>query len=325
VLNSHVADDGFKLGAWVSSRRYERRAGTLSEQRIAELNALGVVWDFHDDNYRIGVDNLRAYIAREGHANMPNSYVTDDKFALGTWVDNRRNERKTGRLSTERIAELDALGVVWDFLDAGYRTGVEHLQAYIAWKGHANVPTSHVTDEGFALGKWVSHRRGDRKDGRLSAVKITELNALGITWAPFDAGYRNGVDHLRAYIAREGHAKVSQGYVTDDGYSLGNWVSSRRNARRAGTLSTERIAELDALGMVWDSRDARYRTGVAHLRAYITREGHANVPTSHVTDEGFTLGSWVSNRRSDCRAGRLAAEKIAELDALGMVWSRSAV
>ena len=137
------------------------------------------------------------------------------------------------------------------------------------------------------------------------------------------ANTARGVDHLRAYIAREGHANVPRESVTDDGYRLGNWLSSRRRERKAGTLAPERIAELDALGVVWDPVDAYYRAGVTHLRAYVTREGHAYVPKSDVSDDGFTLGSWVSSRRKECKTGTLTAARIAELDALGMVWSRA--
>ena len=84
--------------------------------------------------------------------------------------------------------------------------------------------------------------------------------------------------HLRSYVAREGHASVPRRYVTDDGFTLGSWVVQRRHDRKVGRLSTARIAELSTLGMVWSSRDDGYRIGVDHLRSYIAREGHANVP-----------------------------------------------
>jgi len=41
----YVADDGFNLGEWVISRRVDRRKGTLSPVRIAELTSAGMVWD----------------------------------------------------------------------------------------------------------------------------------------------------------------------------------------------------------------------------------------------------------------------------------------
>ena len=289
--------------------------------RIADPNTLGTVLGSRDAGYRVGVDHLRAYIAGEDHANVPRKHVTDDGFKLGVWVNSRRSDRTVGRLSTARIAELDALGMVWGIHDAKYRIGVDHLRAYIAREGHANVPQRSVTDDGFTLGKWVDNRRIDRKVGCLSTARIAELDALGMAWgSTLDAGYRIGVDHLRAYIAQEGHANVPQKSVTDDGFKLGKWVSIRRRDHKVGRLSTARIAELDALGMVWDPRDAGYRIGADHLRAYAAAAGHANMPASHVADDGFKLGVWVANRRHDHTVGRLSTARIAELNTLGMVW-----
>jgi len=293
-----------------------------ASSRITELNTLGMVWGSRDAGYRIGVDHLRAYTAAEGHANVPRWYVTDDGFKLGVWVNSRRNDHKIGRLSTAKVAELNALGMVWGIHDANYRIGVDHLRAYIAREGHANVPQKSVTDDGFTLGKWVDNRRIDRRVGWLSTAKIAELNALGMVWGSTrDAGYRIGVDHLRAYTAAQGHANVPQKSVTDDGFTLGKWVSIRRKDRTIGRLSTAKISELNALGMVWDAHDAGYRIGVDHLRAYTAAAGgHANVPRKFVTDDGFKLGNWMNNRRSERRAGRLSTARIAELNALGMVW-----
>jgi len=244
----------------VSKRRRELKGGRLSTARIAELNTLGMVWDPRDANYRIGVDHLRAYVARKGHANMPASHVADDGFTLGAWVANRRHDHKIGRVSTARIAELNALGMVWGSSRpsraAGYRTGVDHLRAYTAVLGHVNVPWEYVADDGFKLGAWVSRRRQDHRIGRLSTARIAEMNALGMVWSIRDTGYRIGVDHLRAYTAAQGHVNVHRKFVTDDGFKLGAWVNTRRHDRRIGRLSAARIAELNALGMVWDPRAA---------------------------------------------------------------------
>ncbi len=334
VPRGFVTDNGFKLGSWVGSRREDRKNGRLSAVKIAELSALGMVWDYPDAGYRIGVDHLRAYVAVSGHANVHRRHVTADGFTLGAWVETRRRDRKIGRLSTTRIAELNALGMVWHLRDANYRTGLDHLRAYAATQGHANVPAIHADDDGFKLGVWVHNRRNDRKIGRLSTTRIAELNALGMVWRSSHsshsshssrayrvAGHRTGVDHLRAYTAAQGHANVPRKFVTDDGFTLGVWVNSRRKDRKAGTLSATRIAELNALGMVWDAREANYRTGVDHLRDYTAVHARGDVPWGFVADDGFTLGRWVSNRRRDHKVRKLTTARIAELSALGMVWN----
>ncbi|MFV2065098.1 MAG: helicase associated domain-containing protein, partial [Chloroflexota bacterium] len=56
------------------------------------------------------------------------------------------------------------------------------------------------------------------------------------------------------------------------------------------------------LGWTWDPSADRWRAGLAQLRAYIEREGHAQVPRKYTADDGFGLGSWVSHQ---LRAKRL--------------------
>ena len=40
-------------------------------------------------------------------------YKNEVGFKLGNWVGNKRRGKKEGKLSKERIAQLDALGFVW--------------------------------------------------------------------------------------------------------------------------------------------------------------------------------------------------------------------
>jgi hypothetical protein len=80
------------------------------------------------------------------------------------------------------------------------------------------------------------------------------------------------------------------------------------------------VAALDALGMVWDRLEEDWQHGLAVARAYRMTHPDLRVQQKFVTEEGFRLGAWVSNRRTQRKAGRLSPERIAALDALGMVW-----
>ena len=73
---------------------------------------------------------LRAFVEREGHANVPKSHEEDGE-KLGKWLSNQRQrwqargmseeERKAKRapLSDEEVARLEAVGVAWDARRAG--------------------------------------------------------------------------------------------------------------------------------------------------------------------------------------------------------------
>ena len=114
VPHTYITADGFPLWTWLSSRRADHRRGRLSDERIAELDGLGMVWEPYEDDWRQGVAAARVFHATNGHLRVPRKFVTPDGLKLGMWVKTRRVERREGRLSEEHWAELDALDMVWD-------------------------------------------------------------------------------------------------------------------------------------------------------------------------------------------------------------------
>jgi hypothetical protein len=113
-----------------------------------------------------------------------------------------------------------------------------------------------VTDGGHQLGKWVNNQRQARRKGRLSTEQQDRLDALpGWTWNWREANWEEGFTHLEGFVTEEGHARVPQSQVADDGYRLGAWVNNQRQARRNGELSTARADRLGAVdGWMWDAR-----------------------------------------------------------------------
>ena len=107
--------DGFALGQWVSTRRQDYRKGKLSDEKIADLEALeGWVWDASEADFPEVLDKLKAYQEEFGDTRVSARYKTPDGFALGGWVNTRRQDYRKGKLSDEKIADLEALeGWVW--------------------------------------------------------------------------------------------------------------------------------------------------------------------------------------------------------------------
>jgi len=136
----------------------------------------------------------------------------------------------------------------------------------------------------------------------------------------FDTWWSDGLHALEDFTARVGHAQVPRDHV-EGLVALGGWVASRRNDRRAGRLGADRVAALDALGMSWSPRSAQWALGVKHLRAFVDREGHANVADDHVAD-GYRLGAWLTRQRGYQRTSnpRLPPERVDELTRLGVRW-----
>ncbi len=320
VPSHHVTTEGLRLGTWLNTRRQDYKLGKLSQERIAKLEALGVAWHTYDFAFERGLEALRGFVAEHGNAHVSRHHVTLNGFQLGSWLNTRRQDYKLGKLSQERIARLEALGVVWDQRYVAFKHGLETLRAFVAEHGHANVPFDHITADGFRLGLWLNTRRHDHRVGRLSQERIDQLEALGVVWDLFDFAFERGLEALRAFVAEHGNAQVPRHYVTTDGFLLWLWLCRRRHEYRVGKLSQERIAKLEALGVAWHAYDFAFERGLEALRAFVAEHGHANVPSNHITSAGFRLGTWLCSRRNDYRVGKLSQERIAKLEALGVRW-----
>jgi hypothetical protein len=74
------------------------------------------------------------------------------------------------------------------------------------------------------------------------------------------------------------------------------------------------------------SYEWRFARHLGALTAYVAREGHTNVPYAHrerCADDEVALGRWVAYVRSRARAGRLAPDQAAQLEAVpGWHWQR---
>ena len=267
-----------------------------------------------------GLEALRAYVTEHGNADVPLRHATADGYRLGLWLQHQRQVRKIGKLSPERTRQLETLGVVWNPIDCAFELGIETLRFYLAERGTVDVPLRHTTADGFRLGVWLRSRRQDYKVGRLTPERVRRLEAIGVVWNLLDVAFERGLEALRAYVTDNGDADVPKHYRSPDGFRLGAWLRSRRQDYKVGRLTPERVCRLEAIGVVWEQHEAAFKHGLDALRAYVTEHGDADVLCSYTTPDGFRLGSWLSTRRKDYKAGKLALDRIRQLEELGVRW-----
>ncbi|MFF3249089.1 helicase associated domain-containing protein [Streptomyces sp. NPDC002870] len=119
-------------------------------------------------------------------------------------------------------------------------------------------------------------------------------------------------------------------HVTDDGHHLGEWLHTQDTHPERLHPEQQRLLADVGLNPPAPSapqggpsaRERAFRRALAAARAFRTREGHLDVPQRHTEDlngDLVRLGQWINNARR--RRDRLTADRIAELDALGMQWA----
>jgi hypothetical protein len=159
--------------------------GLLAPDRIARLEALpGWSWDPFADQWKEGFRHLDRFVKREGHALVPKRHVEGSDYLLGSWVSNQRTAYRTGKLTSDQVARLEAVrGWIWDPSADQWEEGFSHLERFVKREGHARVAASHV-ENGYRLGQWVGVQRKTYAKGRLASDRVSRLEAVpGWTWS----------------------------------------------------------------------------------------------------------------------------------------------
>lgn len=337
---------GFGLGVWLGAQRAAHKAGELPQEQVERLDALGMDWTNRNDRKWMSLyDVAAAYYHEHGNLNVPSEYVTPDGVLLGKWVARQRYaylnpDRSSARVTPERKALLDKLGMVWEKYDP-WQERYDLALAYKTEHGDLEIPSVYKTADGVWLGSWVSRQRQALNSGSsaLSSERRKLLRTLfkgerrpsdpaadhgTVREANWERNFRSAARYARKYK----HLLVPASYVDSDGVRLGVWVSNLRAARKnrpdSYQVTPAHIKKLNSIGMVWDARDAKWGTAYQQAKAYYKAHGNLHAAANYKSDEtGFCLGDWLRRMREwdTTHDPKLTSERRAMLDKIGMEWS----
>ncbi|WP_219415473.1 helicase associated domain-containing protein [Pseudonocardia nigra] len=322
-LPTRAMADGVQVGLWAAKRREEYWAGVLAPERVAALQIVPG-WDWsgpHQRRWEDGLAAVQRYVAEHGTTVVP-ADAWMGKLAVGAWVRAQHTSFTAGTLPRPLAARLEAVpGWEWTGEDERWDRGMRTLRAYAAMHGSVGDIDADVVHDRFRLGAWVQRCREDHRARALTAARTRALEATpGWRWSSGDERWERALHALHEFVAEHGHARPPQHAVVD-GVPIGVWTRNRRKEYRAARLSSQRVAELEALpGWTWAEQDMRWLQGLSALQRFVEEHGHASPPRAAVM-EGYRIGHWVDTQRLKYRRGRLAADRVERLEALpGWVW-----
>ncbi|MER6251969.1 Helicase associated domain protein [Streptomyces sp. NPDC001584] len=274
VPYEHVETEGaFPLGRWLSDQRRAYRAGTMTGERAAELEELGIVWDTADVGFEANLGAARAYYELHGTLAAPRGAAVLD-VAIGQYLTNIRRPGGLGKdpeRAQRRAAALAAIDPDWNPGTRGWTVDWQRHYAYLtqllAEGARLTAIVPGVTRHGEDVGRWLTTQR--RGWDRLNKEQQRRFAALGVKKAPQAArsataktttasgpraggeAFQKGLQALAQYIAREGgmpgRGAVEQ--LPDGPHRVGIWVGNQK-ARR-DRLDQAQLAALADLGVDW--------------------------------------------------------------------------
>ena len=171
-----------ELNRWVSHMVADYRDGSLSKERFEALRELGV--DFNVEERRVSrwetrFEELEAY-ARGREAEGALVVAEAQNPELYFWLLDQRRAKRDGRLSPERIAALESLGVEWDLrarVRASWDERLEDVRAFYAERGRLPRPSEDET-----LYQWIRQQRRNFESEALAHDRIDALDAVCEEW-----------------------------------------------------------------------------------------------------------------------------------------------
>ncbi|OUC93041.1 helicase [Streptomyces swartbergensis] len=288
----------FPLGQWVADARRFYARGTLDEDRVEQLERLGMVWSHYDVAWEEGLAAARGWAAETGHLLAPLD-ATYQGHRVGIFLKNARaaarraaeNEQRraeglpvksaAGALSEERRQQLEDIDPAWcPAWPVEWQRAFHLTRLHLEEGGALPMEPGVVVHQGEDLGRWV-------KSVRLGWDKLTTVqqwmceHILGIEPASEDEKpkpRRSQADKwamnyaaAHQYYQREGHLKVPRKHIERIIIGSGKGEAGGRE----------------------DGEDQEVRE--------------------------IKLGAWINNQRS--RATTLSPERVEQLSAIGMRWT----
>lgn len=220
-----------------------------------------------------------------------------------------------------------------EFIGPGHRVATSAIRANPIQLHRATIATNFEHE--------AHHFRPLEADGAaagLSAKRRRELDDIDPAWCPvWPVAWQHCFHLARTHVADGGTLVEDSGLLIIQGEDIGRWVRSQRTEWDAllpvqqwllaeslglGPLEEEKPAADRTEAVPRRSRAQMWAANLAAARQYAQREGHLNVPRSHIETldgEQQALGVFIANSRA--RRASLAPERIEELTAIGMRWS----
>lgn len=347
VPHSYEDAEGHKLGRWIERlRAFYNGSPTvkivLTTTGIQMLNDIGMVWKVEDRfTWPEWILQCRLYYAANGDLLVPSSYK-NGKYALGNWIKERRKDYKKGKLSDNKIKELEKYGMVWEAIDKEiWDRRYNDAYKYYKEHGNLNVPPSIKTEGDIGLREWIMAQKGIYQESNcvtdLAWDRHDLLDDIGMDWEKINGrSVFSFMSLAKKYYEEYGDLNVPDNYKDLFGVDLRSWVIRqwRLYHRPAVGKSESYCAKKKALEAVgfdwscegrweWDPKELSWLKNYNEIKEYVEKNHKLPIGTSDITlSSGISTENWISAQRVAIKKGLINEDKQKMLSDIGIEYRK---
>ncbi|GAA2768706.1 DEAD/DEAH box helicase [Streptomyces paradoxus] len=284
----------FPLGQWIADARRFYARGDMDEDRIAQLEKLGMIWSHYDVAWEEGLAAARGWAAETGHLLAPLD-ATYQGYRVGIWLKNARaNARKAaeieqrraeglpvqssaGALSQERREQLEDIDPSWcPAWPVEWQRAFHLVRLHLEAGGTLPMEPGEVVHQGEDLGRWV-------RSVRYGWDNLTTVQQ----WM---------CEHILGIQPADENEKPKPRTSQADKWAM-NYEAARQFYEREGHLRVPR----------------------KHIERIVIGGAGDGDSGEDQEQRELKLGAWIGNQRS--RAATLSPERVEQLSRIGMRWA----
>lgn len=333
IPSSFVAEDGCKIGAWITRQRkaYRYKAENLTmkhkplitDEEILLLEDIGMIWDVTWLGRAVSIPEIIVYYyikkffsdaIKLSQADFLKCeidiYIPSKKIGIEydgqTWHKNKKNEDEKKGLLCKRN-DIKLLRIRENELPKIKNCEKSYFVKARDYKGLGDVIEEIIYD---ISGKEYKCNLSD------DMGNIIEM-------------HNNYNDHRWDYVysillkkySKYGYVNIKTNDATKEGINLYQWISKQRELYKEGLLTKEHEGKLLALMINLKPHEDAWNEWIKLLEEYKNTYGNINVPIEYKTDDGKALGKLIAHVREKYRNGSLDNEKKKILNEMNITWN----
>lgn len=245
--------EGFNLGNWISNAVAFYNRGILPQERIDQLEELGMVWS-RNNNEEYAWEKKYAQLKMFLMEHDIKELTTENHYALYMWLDKQRLLIENNELPEEKFNKLSELNISlerrtknkdnWDY---NYNLAKEYYEKH----GHLLIPKEYKSANGENLGYWITvQRMAYNGNGRwtISEEKIERLNQIGMEWRGLTEGWWDyKIAALKEYLENNENSFPMPRSFKYKEAELGKWLFDIQTKIKSNKLDPEKAKEIKAI------------------------------------------------------------------------------
>ena len=259
-INSTDVYNKVNISIWIRNRRQDYKYGKLNQEQIKLLRELGETFEEKrkDLSFEEMINLIKEFMKQTGkkydEINSTNVY---NKINISTWIRNRRQDYKYGKLNQEQIRLLRELGETFEEKrkDLSFEEMISLIKVYLKITGEKYSDIMQKTTyKKIKIGVWISGKRSDYKQGKLSKDQEKVLRELGETFEEKRKifSFEEMINLIKEYMNEAGvsYLDITQKDMYND-IKIGIWKNNRRQDYKNGRLNKEYEQMLRSMGEVF--------------------------------------------------------------------------